>query len=340
MTWVVRLSKLLQRSIAKHGLPAQLLLAGATGVVACVPPGGRSSAECIAPGSPGGGWDFTCRAVAGLLREQGLIPQVMRVTNVPGAGGGIAYANVVARRSGQRDLIVAASPATTLRLAQGQYGDLTHADVRWLAALGADYGVVGVRADAPWTALPELLAAWRADPSRFVVGGGSAVGGQDHMKMLILARAASIDPRRIRYVPFDGGGEALTTLLGGFIQVFSGDASEALAHMEAGNLRVMAVLAPERVPGAFAEVPTARELGFDVDWVTWRGFYAPAGISEEDYDQWVGALQALASSPAWERVRERSALGPFYRGGEEFTRFVDDQVQTFRLLSSELGLVR
>jgi putative tricarboxylic transport membrane protein len=308
--------------------------------ISCTPGGGRTAAECIAPANPGGGWDLTCRAAALLLREQGLIPHTLRVTNLPGAGGGIAYANVVARRHGDENVIVAASPATTLRLAQGQYGDFTHQDVRWLAALGADYGVVAVRAGAPWPSLDALLEAWRAAPGRFVVGGGSAVGGQDHMKMLVLARAAGIDPRRVRYVPFDGGGEALTTLLGGFIQVFSGDASEALGQIEARNVRVLAVFAAERVPGVLADIPTAREQGYDVEWVTWRGFYAAPGISDAAYQRWVDALRALEATPAWARVRERSALGPFYRGGAEFTRLVDDQVRTFRTLSAELGLAR
>ena len=307
-------------------------------LTACTPPGKRTALECVAPANPGGGWDLTCRATAQILHEQALIPRPMRVTNLPGAGGGIAYANAVARRAGDAGVIVAASPATTLRLAQGQYGDLTHEDVRWLAALGADYGVIAVPYDAQWSTLETLLDAWRRDPGHLVVGGGSAVGGQDHMKVLVLARAAGIEPRQIRYVPFDGGGEAITTMLGGFIHIFSGDATEVRAQLEARNVRVLAVLAPERVDGMLADVPTARELGYDVDWVTWRGFYAPPGASEQEYDEWIAALRTLEQSDAWATARTRTGLAPFYRGGQEFERLVSAQVETFRVLSAELGL--
>jgi len=108
----------------------------------CVEPG----PECLAPANPGGGWDLTCRAVAQVLDGTS-----MRVRNVPGAGGGIAFAHVVAEREGDPNLIVAASPATTLRLAQGQFGVFEAKDVRWLAAVAADYGVIAVRRDAPAT---------------------------------------------------------------------------------------------------------------------------------------------------------------------------------------------
>jgi putative tricarboxylic transport membrane protein len=312
--------------------------AGLAVLLACVPPGERAALECIAPAAAGGGWDLTCRAAARLLREQGQIPRTMRVTNLPGAGGGIAFANVVSRRRGDPHLIVAASPATTLRLAQGQYGDLEADQVRWVAALGADFGIVAVRQDAPWETLDDLVRAWRADPGRIVVGGGSAVGGQDHIKMLVLARAAGMDPRRIRYVPFDGGGEALTSLLGGFIQVFSGDGSEVLGQLEAGNIRVLAVLAGDRLEGPLAAVPTAREQGYDVEWIVWRGFYLPPGVDDSVFAGWAQALSAIEASDEWAEVRRRNGLGRFLLAGEPFERFVHAQVRTFEELSRELGL--
>ena len=211
-------------------------VAATLAAAACAPPRSRG-VECIAPANPGGGWDLTCRATGRIMAELHLVPGAVRVTNLPGAGGAIAYAHAVARRRGDASVLIAASPATTLRLAQGQFGRFTEESVRWVGAVAADYGIVAVSPDAPWSSLTALLDAWRRDPARVVAGGGSAVGGQDHMKLLVLARAAGIDPATIRYVPFDGGGEALTTLLGGFIQVFAGDASEVRGHIEAGTLR-------------------------------------------------------------------------------------------------------
>lgn len=307
---------------------------------ACQPPESGRGWECIAPAAPGGGWDLTCRAVGRTLTQEGLSPGMVRVTNIPGAGGGIAYAHTVSQREGDEHVLVAASPATTLRLAQGQFAHLTEEDVRWVGGVATDYGIVAVQPDAPWETLDGLLADWRWDPASIVVSGGSAVGGQDHMAILLLADRAGIDPRSVRYVPFDGGGEAMTALLGGFVNVFSGDVSQAESQFEAGNLRILAVLAPERVEGLLGEVPTARELGFPVDWVTWRGFYAPGDIPEVAYRRWVAVLEEMEASEAWGEARRQARLDRWFLAGEEFEAFVRSQVDEFRDLSRRLGLLQ
>ncbi len=304
----------------------------------CTPQRERA-VECVAPANPGGGWDLTCRAVGRVLGDLRLVPGVVRVTNLPGAGGGIAYARAVARRRGDGAVLFAASPATTLRLAQGQFGRFTEEDVRWIGALAADYGVVAVNARSRFTTLDQVIAAWRTDPTRVVVAGGSAAGGQDHMKMLLLARAAGIDPRTVRYVPFDGGGEAMTALLGNFVQVVSIDVTEVRGLIESGDIRVLAVLAPERLGGRLAAVPTARELGYDVAWLVWRGFYAPPDIDAAAEQNWIAALEAVAASPAWERARAETGLAPFFAAGEPFRALVREQVATFREMSRALGLI-
>ena len=307
---------------------------------ACEPRENDGAWECLAPAAAGGGWDLTCRSVARVLRELNLSPGLVRTTNLPGAGGGVAYARTVARRSDDPNLLVAASPATVLRLAQRQFGNLTEDDVRWAGALGAEYGVLAVSADAPWRSLEDLLTTWRRDPGSLVVSGGSAVAGQDHMKVLLLAHRAGLDPRRIRYVPFDGGGEAMTALLGGFVHVFSGEASEVEGQVEAGRLRVLVTLSPERLAGPLFSVPTARESGVDVTWVTWRGFYVPPNITDDEYERWVEVLAEVGRSEAWAEARRANRLQSFFLVGEEFSDFVQGQVRDFRQMSREIGLIQ
>jgi putative tricarboxylic transport membrane protein len=326
------------RRTAPRALRALLLLLFLP-VAACEPPETARGWECIAPANAGGGWDLTCRTLARALGELGLAPGMVRVSNMPGAGGGIAYAHAVSQRHGDGNVLVAASPATVLRLAQGQFAHLTEDEVRWVGAVATDYGMLAVQPGAPWTNLEALLEQWRRDPASIVVSGGSAVGGQDHMKILLLADRAGIDPRRVRYVPFDGGGEALTALLGGFVNVFSGDVTGGQAQMEAGNIRVLAVLAAERMDGPLAAVPTARELGYPVEWVTWRGFYAPGGLADDAYAGWVGVLDELAHSDAWATVRRQARLDAYFLAGEPFEAFVREQITEFRMLSRQLGLI-
>ena len=304
----------------------------------CEDPGSRRGWECLAPAGAGGGWDLTCRSVAEVLFELNLSPGRVRTTNLPGAGGGIAFARTVAQRNDDPGLLVAASPSTVLRLAQGQYGDLTENDVRWVGALGAEYGIVAVAADAPWNSLQDLFDAWRQDPAGIVVAGGSAVGGQDHMKVLLLAHRSGLDPLSVRYVPFDGGGEAMTSLLGGFVQVFSGEASEVEGQVAAGRLKVLAVLSPARLDGPLQDVPTALESGIDVTWTTWRGFYVPKEVPDSVHAEWVRVLDEVGRSDAWRTARETYRLQPFFMVGPEFEDFVMDQVEDFRAMSSEIGL--
>ncbi len=259
---------------------------------------------------------------------------------MPGAGGGAAFANLVARRSTDDHTIVAASAGTTLRLAQKQFGRFSENDVRWLAAVAADYGTLVVRTDSRWRDLPQFIDEWKADPSALVFGGGSTVGGQDHVKMLLLARAAGIDPMAVRYVPFDGGGEAMTALLGGFLDAMPADTSEAVPRLEAGVARVLAVLHNQRLPGALSDTPTARELGFDAEWLVWRGFYAPGGMSEQAYSRWSRDLETLAASPQWKQFCDRAGLYPLSVAGAAFERYVAGEMQRFRQLTAELGMAQ
>lgn len=312
-----------------------LLLTGCT-----APDPSRRVVECLAPAAAGGGWDLTCRVTGRILSDLDLVPGAVATVNMPGAGGGVAFAHAVAQRDTDPNVLIAASPATTLRLAQGQFGHLEADDVRWIGAIGAEYGIVAVDADAPWGSLRELLEDWARRPEEIVVSGGSAVVGQDHMKILLLGREAGIDPLRVRYVPFDGGGEALTALLGGFVQVFSGEASEVESHLETGSIRVLAVMSPEPLDGLLAGVPTAIEQGYDVEWVTWRGFYVPGGLSDAEYRAWVDRLRAVGESAAWATARQQARLRPYFLVGEPFEDFVMQQVDAFSGLARELGLIR
>ena len=321
-----------------RGLAATVVLLCATATAQAFEP---EATECIAPANPGGGWDFTCRQVGVALQDLGLVPGTMQVTNLAGGGGGVAFAEVVNKRNDSNDLIVAASSATSTRLAQGAYPGNTMDQVRWIGAVGADYGIIAVGADSEITTLPELMDAIKADPTSISVAGGSAVGGWDHLKVLAAAREAGIeDVRSIKYVAFDGGGEAVTQLLAGSVQAFTGDASEAKGFVDSGDIKVIAVLAPERLEGDFAAFPTAREQGIDAVGANWRGFYGPGGMSDEAYDFWVNAIGTVYASDEWKAVMAQNGLAPLDLQGEAFQGFVAESVAEIAELSREIGLIQ
>ncbi|MFD0979103.1 Bug family tripartite tricarboxylate transporter substrate binding protein [Tropicimonas aquimaris] len=293
--------------------------------------------ECIAPANPGGGWDFTCRQVGKTMQDLGLIGSTMQVVNLAGGGGGVAFAEVVNKRGDDNDLIVAASTATATRLATGAYPGNTMDQVRWLATIGADYGVIAVAADSEIETLPQLLDQIKADPTSIAVAGGSAVGGWDHLKVLIAAKAGGIDDfRSVKYIAFDGGGEAVTQLLAGSVQAFSGDISEAKGFVDSGDIKVIAVLSPERLSGDFSKFPTATEQGIEALGANWRGFYAPKGMSDEAYDHWVGQIKALYDSPEWKEVMAANGLEPLDLQGADFEAFVAESVATIKDLTAAI----
>ncbi|MGI9502805.1 MAG: Bug family tripartite tricarboxylate transporter substrate binding protein, partial [Geminicoccaceae bacterium] len=260
----------------------KVLLAGA--VVAMSVPTVVSAAECIAPANPGGGWDFTCRQIGKIMFDIGAVDQPVQVTNMAGAGGGLAYAHVVNERNEDADLIVAASTATSTRLAQNAYAGMTADQVRFVGAIGADPGVIVVGKDSPYQSLGDLVDAVKADPGSVAFAGGSAVGGFDHLKpLMVLQRAGFTDIAKVKYIGLDGGGDAVTQTIGGFTQAMSGDMSEVVGFIKAGDVRVIAVLTEERVPG-FDDIPTAKEQGFDVVAVNWRGLYVPKGVSDDTFN--------------------------------------------------------
>lgn len=293
---------------------------------------------CIAPADPGGGWDFTCRSMAPILSELDLVRGRIRTQNMPGAGGGVAYAHVVGQREGDENVIVAASTATTTRLAQGEFQGFDADDVRWVAALGADLGVIGVAPDSDYQSLEDLLEVLRTDPASITFVGGSAIGGWDHLKVLLLADAAGVeDVSAIRYVSFSSGGPAIIEILAGRAQVFSGDVSETLSQIEAGNLKALTVLGDERVEGLLADVPAVTELGYEVFGANWRGFYLPAGISDEAYEYWADAFERVEQSEQFQTLRVQNGLARFWRGGGDMEDFVRTQVETIQRLSAQLG---
>ncbi|MDO5633171.1 MAG: tripartite tricarboxylate transporter substrate-binding protein [Paracoccus sp. (in: a-proteobacteria)] len=296
--------------------------------------------ECIAPATPGGGWDFTCRQIGRIMTELGLVPDAVQVTNLAGAGGGVAYAQLVGKRDSDPDLFVAASAATTTRLAQNAYAGATADQVRWVGSIGGDPGVIVVAANSRYQNLTDLIEAVKADPSRVTFAGSSAVGGFDHLKVLImLDKAGFHDPRAVKYISLVGGGDAITQTIGGFAQAMTGDMSEVAGFIASGELRPLAVLSAERI-ATYPDVPTAREQGVDMVAMNWRGIYVPQNISDQDYAEWVSRMQAVADSDQWKTVMAENGLEPYTLLGEAFQEFLAENIAEIQAASRGIGIVQ
>ncbi|NBQ27432.1 MAG: tripartite tricarboxylate transporter substrate binding protein [Rhodobacteraceae bacterium] len=296
--------------------------------------------ECIAPANPGGGWDFTCRQIGKILYDIGQVPNPVQVTNMAGGGGGLAYNHVVSERNTDNDLIVAASQATATRLAQNAFAGMTADQVRFVGAIGADPGVIVVGKDSPFQNLNDMVNAIKADPGSVAFAGGSAAGGFDHLKVLmILKETGFTDIRKVKYIGVDGGADAITQTVGNFTQGMTGDMSEIVGFLKSGEVRALAVLTEERVPG-FEDIPTAKEQGIDVVAVNWRGLYVPKGISDADFEAWGNKIKAVAESQEWKDAMAANGLAPFTKVGGDFQSWVDGVIADTVVLSKEIGVIQ
>ena len=257
-----------------------------------------------------------------------------------GGGGGVAFAHVTKERNNDNDLIVAASTSTTARLAQGIFKGANADSVYWLATFGAEYGVLAVSKDSKYKNLKDVMDAILADPRSVAFAGGSSVGGFDHIKPMLVARKAGLkDVRRLKYVAYSGGGEAVTGLLSGSIDVMSGDFSELRGFYESGDIRIVAILAPQRLKG-FPDIPTAKEQGYDVIGANWRGLYMPKGASDEAKEFWENAIQKMTESEAFQKDLEAKAIEPFNNFGAEMDKFVSESIKDIADLSREIGILK
>ncbi len=305
--------------------------------------GAAAPGECIVPSKPGGGFDVTCKlAQKGLQLEAQKTPKeaALRVSYLPGGIGAVAWSTMVSQRRAEPDTLVAFSGGSLLNLAQGKFGKASAADVRWVAALGADYGMIAVRADSPYKTLRDLVDALKADPSQIAIGAGGTIGSQDWLKVALIAQQGDVNPKNLRFVAFEGGGESFTALLAGHVQVVSGDASEASLHAVSDKIRVLAVLSDARLTGALAKVPTAHEQGFDVTWPIIRGVYMGAQAPEADYQKWVARFDHMMASRAFDQLRVEHGLYPFAMTGATLTDYVKKTMDGYGRQAKELGLVR
>ncbi len=296
--------------------------------------------ECIAPAKPGGGHDLTCQLLARSLELTHLSDAPMVIRYMPGGIGALAYNYIAGAKRKSFNTVVAFSTGSALNIAQRKFGKYDEGSVRWLGALVTDYGIIGVSSKSRWRSLKDLLDTLRKRPDLVIFGAGGSIGSQDWMKSALLLKSAGIDPKKIRYVAYEGGGEAINALLSGHIHVFPGDLAESSKYIQAGKLIVLAVFSEKRIKPGYSTIPIATEQGFPVVWPIWRGYYLPPEIPEEDYRWWENTLRRLSTTTLFEEERQRLGFFPFTTIGKDFENFVKTNVQEMRQLAQEFGLVK
>ncbi|TWT06864.1 tripartite tricarboxylate transporter substrate binding protein [Planococcus sp. CPCC 101016] len=293
----------------------------------------------VAPSGAGGGWDLTARAIAKTMNNTGLIEEPIMVENKPGGGGAVYMAEYATKEVDNDHMLLVKSPPILINnnKAEGN-SPFGYKDTTPLAQLTRDYGAIVVRADSEFQTLTDVLDAVKADPTAVTFAGGSAPGSMDHLVGILPAFEYGIDPKSVKYVSYDGGGEAVAALLGDNADVIATDASTIGEYMKSGDVRVLAVSAPERLEGELSEIPTFKEEGIDTEFTIWRGIFGPKNMSDTAYNYWSEKLEELSNSEEWKQELERNGWQSEYKNGEDFEEYLKNQEQLIVELLTALDM--
>jgi putative tricarboxylic transport membrane protein len=286
----------------------------------------------IAPAAPGGGWDQTARVMQQALQSAGIV-HTSSVENIPGAAGTIGLARFVTAERGAGDVAMM-SGLIMLGAIVTHRSALTLHDVTPIARLLGEYEVIVVPAASPFRSLDELIRAFKERPDSISWGGGSA-GGTEQILAGLVADAVGVNPKRVNYIAFSGGGELRPAILGGQVSVGLDGLEGFAPYLEAGTVRVLGISSGERLPGL--DAPTLREQGVDVEIENWRCVVAPPGVSSADRQRLDRAVAAMVQSDTWRKTLVRYRWNDRYLAGEEFARFLDSEEARVLGILKKLG---
>lgn len=319
------------------------LLLSACGQSAGVSGGGYpgKAITVVAPSGAGGGWDLTARVLTKVLSEAKLVNQPMMVENKPGGGGAVFLAEyVTGEAKNDYKLFVSSPPLIINHLKSEGNSPYGYQDTTPLAQLTKDFGAYVVKADSKVEKMSDVIEALKSDPAKLTLAGGSAPGSMDHLVAVLPAFKSGIDPKSIKYVSYDGGGEAMAALLGGNADMIATDASSVGEYLKAGKVRVLAVTAPERLGGDLKDVPTLKELGIDADFNIWRGVFGPKEMSEGAIAFWEDTLKKMVETPEWKKELEANHWASEYRDSAAFKTFLADQEKLIQEMLSSMGMAK
>lgn len=329
------------RTSWKLGLVALIALLTLT---ACGTSGSKSAypdkaVVVVAPSGAGGGWDKTARSITKVLADTKLFTQPLTVENKPGGGGTVFMAEYATKDESNAYRLFVSSPPILINnwKSEGKtpYG---FRDTTPLAQLTKDFGALVVPIDSKYNDIKALLDDLKADPKSLTVAGGSAPGSMDHLIAVLPAYKYGIDPKQVKYVSYDGGGEAIAALLGKNADMIATDASSVGEYLKAGKVKVLAVTSTERLEGDLKDVPTLKEQGIDTEFTIWRGIFGPKKMTDEQKAYWDKTLQSLVAHEEWKKELSSNGWASDYRNATDFQKFLEEQEETIKQLLTALGM--
>ena len=291
----------------------------------------------LIPGGAGGGWDGTARGTGEALTKSGIVGSAS-YENMSGGGGGKAIGFLIENAASNHGTLMVNSTPIIIRSLTKRFPH-NFRDLTMIAGTIGDYQAIITGKNSPYKNFSDVVAAYKKNPRKVSVGGGSVPGSLDHLSIAMAFQAAGADPTKVKYIAYDAGGKLNAAILSGEVAAGSTGFSEAVGLAKAGEMRILAVTAPERV-AAFKDAPTLKEQGYDVTFVNWRGFFAAPGLPEDKADLYRKALAAMYATPEWKAVRDRNGWVDIHNSGKDFLAFLENQEKVIKALMQQLGFLK
>ena len=313
---------------------AGLIVAGAAPAQGWKP---ERNVDIVVASGAGGSSDRTARVVQRLLQANPAFPSIS-VTNRGGGGGTVAW-TYLSQQPGDPHFIATFSPTMVTNQILG-VSKLRYSDFTPLSIILREYVLVSVNADSPITSAQSLVEHIRKDPTALSYAFASSPGNHNHVVIGMIFKAAGADPRQAKIVIQKSGGAGATAVMGGHIDVLVGAPANVLRHIEAGKLRAIGLSAPERQPGAAAQIPTLKEQGVDAVFYSWRGFIGAKDLTAAQIAFWDDAFAKALQADDWKKDVARNAWAEDLRTSAETRKHLDSERELISRMLAELGLLK
>jgi putative tricarboxylic transport membrane protein len=297
----------------------------------------EKTVEIVVGTSPGGGQDTSARFVQKLIQDKKLVDVATVVTNKPGGNSAIGYSYLNQHPGNGHHIMLLTVPLLTnqiLGLSPIGYEDLSP-----LSVLFDEYIVAGVATDSPIKTGKDLLDRIRKDPQSVSVGIPSLSGG-GNFAIVMAARSVGVDPKKLKSVVFKSGGDSVTALLGGHIDVVMSTTAAPVNQRRQGRMRIIAIAAPQRMGGELADVPTWREQGADVVFSNWRGMVGPRGLTPAQVAYWEAVFGRLVATDEFKQDVAANQWVSNYLKSAEMRQYLKSQHESLKVLLTDLGMAR
>ena len=311
---------------AVGNIVSTLALTLVAGAVAAQP-----SLKMMIPANPGGGWDQTGRNLAAAMQSAKLVSGV-QFDNKGGAAGTIGLAQFVNSAKGDPNAVMIGGMVMVGGIILNK-SPVNLSQVTPIARLTSEWEVIVVPANSPHKTMADLVKALKENPGKVSWGGGSA-GGTDHILVGLIAKEVGVDPAKMNYVPFKGGGEAIAAILGGHVTAGVSGLGEFAEQVKAGKMRALAQSSPKKLEG----IPSLKEQGINVELGNWRGVFGAPGITPAQRDALVKLVRSATETPAWKSTLEKLGWEPWFLAGDDYKKFLDDDIKRVGAIIDSLGL--